>query len=213
MGVQVWSNVEVKVESAATNNTSITSISKANPAMVTVAAIGTIAIGDFVKILAAGMAQVDNRLFRVSGVTGSTFLLEGEDSTNYDDFTSGSAEEITFGTNLTVVSNITASGGDFQFIDVTTIHDTIQKQIPGNASASTFSMDCQWQPDDAGLKALKKASDNKEELGVMFVFSNGYRFMQTGYIGATLTPTGQAQAVVSTPVVITAFGRPTTYAT
>ena len=211
MGTQVWSNVAVKVQSAATNNTSITSISKAATAVVTVAAIGTITNGDYVKILATGMSQVDNRIFRVAGVASNTFQLEGVNSTGFDDFISGSAEEITFGTNLTVVSNITASGGDFEFIDVTTIHDTIQKQIPGNASSSTFSMDCQWIPDDPGLIALKQASDNKAELGVMFVFSNGYRFMQTGYIGATLSPTGSAQAVVSTPVVITAFGRPTTY--
>lgn len=213
MGVQVWSNVAVKVQSASTNNTSITSITKAVPAVVTVASIGTITNGDYVLIKAAGMTQVDNRLFRVAGVAGSTFQLEGVDSTQFDDFISGSADEITFGTNLTVVSNITASGGDFQFIDVTTIHDTIQKQIPGNASASTFSMDCQWMPDDPGLIALKAASDNKAELGIMFEFSNGYRYMQTGYIGATLSPTGSAQAVVSTPVVITAFGRPTSYAT
>jgi hypothetical protein len=213
MPVQVWSNVEVKVQSSASGLTTISSITKATTAVVTVAAIGTIANGDYVLIRAVGMSQVDNRLFRVAGVSGSTFELEGCDSTMFDDFISGSASEITFGTNLTVVSNISAAGGDFQYIDVTTIHDTIQKQIPGNASASTFTMDCQWQPDDPGLLSLKAASDNKAELGVMFVFSNGYRYMSTGYIGATLSPTGSAQAVVSTPVVITAFGRPTVYPT
>jgi hypothetical protein len=126
---------------------------------------------------------------------------------------SGSVEELTFGTALTVASNVSVSGGDFQFIDVTTIHDTIQKQIPGNASPTTFSLDCQWQPDDAGLIALKAASDSKAQKGIRITFANGYKYLVTGYVGATLSPTGSAQQVVSTPVVVTAFGRPTTYAT
>lgn len=215
MTVQVWSNVAIAVESAKGTAQTITSITKANPAVLTYSGSDTFANGDYVLLTVQGMSQVDGRLFRVANVNAGsdTFELEGCDSSAFDTFTSGTLEEITFGTSLTVASNVSVSGGDFQFIDVTTIHDTVQKQIPGNASPTTFSLDCQWQPDDAGLVAMKSASDAKAQKAVRITFANGYKFMCTGYIGCTLAPTGSAQQVVTTPVVITAFGRPTTYAT
>jgi hypothetical protein len=214
MSVQVWSNVGVSVQSAAATAITITAISKANPAVVTYTGTDP-SNGDYVLLSVQGMSQMDRRIVRVASVDAgaNTFACESVNSTAYDTFTSGTGQVLTFGTTLNVVSNISASGGDFQFIDVTTIHDDIQKQIPGNASPTTFSMDCQWQPDDAGLLAMKAASDSKSELGVMLSFANGYRYLVTGYIGCTLSPTGSAQQVVSTPVVITAYGRPQTYAT
>jgi hypothetical protein len=214
MGTQVWSNVGIAIESAKSASQSITGITKANPAVATYTGTDP-TNGDYVLITATGMSQVDGRIFRVANVNGggNTFELEGCDSSAFDTFATGSFVLLTFGTTLSVVSNVSVSGGDFQFIDVTTIHDTIQKQIPGNASPTTFSLDCQWQPDDAGLIALKAASDAKGLKGLRITFANGYKYLVTGYVGATLSPTGSAQQVVSTPVVLTAFGRPTTYGT
>jgi hypothetical protein len=214
MTVQVWSNVAIAVESAKAASQSITGITKANPAVATYTGTDP-TNGDLVLITAQGMSQVDGRIFRVANVNGggNTFELEGCDSSAFDTFSSGSFEILTFGTTLNVVANVSVSGGDFSFIDVTLIHDTIQKQIPGNASPTTFSLDCQWQPDDAGLIALKAASDAKAKKAVKITFANGYKYLVTGYVGATLSPTGSAQQVVTTPVVITAFGRPTTYST
>ena len=212
MSVQVWSNVAIAVESAKATAVTITGISKASTAIVTYSGTDP-SNGDYVLLSAQGMSQVDKRIVRVANVDSgaNTFEAEGVDSTSYDTFSSGTFEVLTFGTTLDVASNVSVSGGDFQFIDVTTIHDTIQKQIPGNASPTTFSLDCQWQPDDAGLIALKAASDAKAEKAVRITFANGYKYLVTGYIGCTLSPTGSAQQVVSTPVVITAFGRPQTY--
>lgn len=214
MSVQVWSNVAIAVESAKSAAQTITAITKAATAVITYTGADP-ANGSYALITAQGMSQMDRRIVRVANVDAGANTFEAEDvvSTNYDTFSSGTFELVTFGTTLTVASNVSVSGGDFQFIDVTTIHDTVQKQIPGNASPTTFSLDCQWQPDDAGLVALKAASDAKAEKAVRITFANGYKYLVTGYIGATLSPTGSAQQVVSTPVVITAFGRPQTYGT
>lgn len=214
MSVQVWSNVAVAVQSAIGSAITISGITKDSPGVVTYTGTDP-SNGDYVLLSVQGMSQLDVRIARVANVNASanTFELEGIDTTSYDTFTSGSFQVVTFGTTLNVVSNVQASGGDFQMIDVTTIHDTIQKQIPGNASPTTFSMECQWQPDDAGLIALKAASDAKAQRCVRLTFANGYKYLVAGYIGATLSPTGSAQQVVSTPVVITAYGRPQTYGT
>jgi len=120
---------------------------------------------------------------------------------------------ITFGTTLSVVGGLSSSGGDFNFIDVTTIHDSVNKQIPGNANASSFNLTCNWDPADAGLVALKTAADSKAVRCIRITFSDSTKYLFAGYVGATLAPTGSAQQKVETPVVFTVYGRPTAYST
>ena len=88
--------------------------------------------------------QLDQVVARIANVAANTFELEGIDATSYDTFTSGTANEVTFGTTLSSVSDINVSGGDFQMIDVTTIHDNVKKEIPGSASPVSISMTANW---------------------------------------------------------------------
>jgi hypothetical protein len=205
-----WSNIAIAVQSALAAADTITGITKANPGVVTSTAHGLVD-GDIVVLTVQGMHQLDGRVARVAGKTTDTFQLEGIDTTLFDTFTSGTAELITFGTALATATSVSASGGDFEFIDVTTIHDNVKKQIPGLANPSTFSFDNIWDVSDAGLVALKAASDTQAKRAVRFTFANGQKLYFTGYIGATLLPTGSAQEVVKTGVVITMFGKPTVY--
>lgn len=210
MGVKVWSNVQIAVQSALGANKTITGITKANPAVVTSTAHG-LANGAYVSLAALGMWQLDKVVARIANVAANTFELEGIDATSYDTFTSGTANEVTFGTTLSSVSDINVSGGDFDMIDVTTIHDNVKKTIPGSASPVEVSLTANWDPSDAGLAALKAASDARAERAIRFTFSDGAKWVFNGYIGATLSPTGQAQGKVSTPLKITAYGKPRAY--
>ena len=65
--------------------------------------------GDFVVLTVVGMHQVNGRVFRVANVNGAgnTFELEGENTTAYDTFTSGTAEVITFGTTAATFTGVT----------------------------------------------------------------------------------------------------------
>lgn len=206
-----WSNIAIAIESARGSALAVSAITKASTGVATSTAHG-LANGDFIYLEAQGMNQVDARVFRVAGVTTNTFNLEGENTTNYDTYTSGNAYKLTFGTTLSTLTSISASGGDFDFIDTTTIHDNIRKQIPGAASPSVYQFESIWDVADAGLVALKAASDASAQRAVRFVFANGQRLLFSGYIGATLLPTGSAQDIVKTNVSITGYGRPTVYA-
>lgn len=210
--VSKWSNVAVAIQSALDAADTISAISKANPGVVTATAHG-LSNGDYVKLTVQGMHQVDGRVFRVAGQTANTFELEGENTTDYETFTSGTAEKITFGTSMTTATGLQASGGDFDFIDVTTIHDNTRKQIPGLASPAVYTFENLWDPADAALAALKAASDNQAQRAVRFSFSGGQKVLFNGYVGCTFLPTGNAQDKVVTQVVITMFGRPTVYNT
>lgn len=211
--VSTWAGVAVAMQSALATGISVTSITKANPGVVTTGSAHSYSNGDYVLLTAQGMNQVNGRVFRITGASGSTFNLEGEDTTNYDTFTSGSVQKITFGTSIATLTTVNASGGDFDFIDTTTIHDIVKSQIPGQAAPSTYSFDSIWDVADAGLVALKTASDNKSQRCIRFSFANGQKVVFNGYVGTTLSPTGQAGDKVTTPVTITAFGRPTVYST
>ena len=208
--VSKWSNVAIAVQSALAAALTISAITKANPGVATSTSHG-LSNGDYVVVSAQGMYQVDARIFRVSSSTTNTFALEGEDTTNYDTFTSGSCQKITFGTTLSTLTGLTASGGDFNFLDTTTIHVNTKTQIPGVANPSTYSFESLWDVADAGLVALKSASDSQALRAIRITFANGQKLLFNGYIGATLLPTGNAQDIVKTSVVITGYGKPTVY--
>lgn len=212
MAAKLWSNVAIAVQSALGSALTITAITKASPGVATSASHG-LSNGAYVVLTITGMSQLDGRIARVANVTTNTFELESIDTTSFDTFSSGSCQAITFGTTLSVISDVNVSGGDFDMIDITTIHDNVKKLTPGAASPVQFSMTANWDPSDAGLTALKSASDARAVRAVRVTFSDATKWLCTGYIGCTLTPTGQAQGKVSTPIVITAYGRPTTYTT
>ncbi|MBK8773087.1 MAG: phage tail protein [Rhizobiales bacterium] len=205
-----WANVAVSVQSALAATKTITAITKNTTGVVSSTAHGY-SNGDYVLILAQGMYQVNYRVFRVSAVATDSFSLEGEDTTNYGTFVSGTAQKITFGTSLATLTSINASGGDFDFIDTTTIHDNIKTQVPGLPNPSNYTFDSFWDPSDAGLVALKSASDSQAQRAILFSFANGQKFTFNAYVGCSLSPTGSAQDLIKTTVVFTALGGPKAY--
>lgn len=215
--VRKWSGVAVAMQSALGADKTITAI--AVGATATVTATHDFSAGDYVVFNVQGMHQINKRVFRVLSVsTTVSFVIEGAgaaslDTTDFDAFTSGTCNKITFGTSITTATSMSASGGDFDFIDTTTIHDLIKTQVPGTANPMSYSFDNIWDPTDAGQIALKAASDAQAERAFKFTFGTGGPIMvSNGYVGFTGAPTGSAQDKVVSPAVMTAFGSPTYYA-
>lgn len=217
MAAKVWSNVQVAIQSALATAVTVGAggITKASPAVATYTGTDP-SNGDYLYLSSIlGMYQLDERIVRAANVNAgaNTVELEGVDSTLYDTMVSGNMQVVTFGTTLSLITDVSVSGGDFEFIDTTTIHDITRTQIPGVASPIQFSMTAQWDPASTALLALKAASDAKAIRGVRFTFADGTKFLFPGYVGCTLVPTGSAQGLVTTPIVITGKGRATAYAT
>lgn len=211
--VSLWSGVAIAVQSALGSAQAISGITKASPGVATYAGTDP-SNGDFLYLSSIqGMSQVDERVFRAANVNagGNTVELEDENTSSYDTFSSGNLQVITFGTTLAIVTDLQVSGGDFEQIDITTIHDNVRKTQPGAASPIVFSGSCVWDVSDTGFAALKSASDNKAKRAIKITFANSQKVVFTGYIGFTGMPTGSAQDKVVTPFQITMFGRPTTY--
>lgn len=209
--VRKWANVAVVFQSALAAADSITAITKANPGVASSTAHGFVN-GDFVLLTVQGMYQVDGKVVRVANKTNDTFELEGINTTSYETFSSGTAELITFGNSITTATSMSASGGDFDFIDTTTIHMNRKTQIPGLSNPETYTFDNLWDISDAGQIAMKAASDAQAQRCFKFTFGTGGPIMLfTGYVGFTGAPGGNAQDKVTSSASITAFGTPTYY--
>lgn len=213
-----WSNVAVALESARAAAQVITGITKAAPGVVTTS--GTLPTnGAYVVFDVVGMNQINGAVYRVSGATGGTFKLADVatgsevDTTNFDAFTSGSFSVVTLGTSVTTATTINSSGGEFDKIDTTTIHDSQRTTIPGLPTAMAYTMEHIWDPADAGLKAMNTAYKSNTKKAVMFTFGlGGPKMVFQCYIGATLLPGGQAQGLVTTQSTFDLDGFPTYYA-
>lgn len=209
--VRKWSNVAVAMQSAIAADITITNITKASEGVVT--ATNTLTAGDYVYLKIQGMFQLDGRVARIKTVSGTGFTLEGIDTTNFDTFSSGTCAKLTFGTSITTATSLSSSGGDFDFIDTTTIHGNAKTQIPGLPNPSTYTFENIWDVSDAGLLAMKAAADAQGIRAFKFTFGTGGQIMVfAGYVGASLLPGGSAQDKVTTSAVITMNGSPSYYA-
>lgn len=208
----VWKNVAVAMQSEIAAAKTISGITKANPGVVTATAHGY-SDGDYVVLTVQGMNQVNDRVFRVANKTTDTFELGGENTTNFDTFSSGTAQKLTFGTTISSAIDVSASGGEFDMIDITTIHDAVKREMPGLPSAISFSMNHIWDPTDAGQIAMKAASDIQGKRAFKFQFGTGGKIIVfNGYVGFVGLPGGSAQDKVTTASVVTMNGTPTYYA-
>jgi len=215
--VRKMSNVAIAMQSALAAALTITSISKAAPGVVTVT--HSYANGDYVLMTVNGMSQLNGRVFRVCNVsTTVSFQLEdisggtGISTVNFDTFTSGTCQKITFGTSISTAATLDASGGDFSFLDTTVIHSNIKSQIPGIADPLSFKMDHLWDITDAGQIAMLAASNAQTQLAFKITYGTGGPIQTfTGYVGFAGAPKGGAQEVLKSSATITAFGAPTYY--
>lgn len=211
-----WSNVALAMQSALATAVVITGITKANPGVVSYTDAGSSdpSNGDYVLLSVQGMHQLNTRVARVANVSGAgnTFELEGIDTSDFDTFSSGTFQVITFGTSITSATSISSSGGGFDFLDTTTIHSNTRTQMPGLPAAITYTMDHIWDVSDAGQVAMKSASDAQDQRAFKFTFGTGGQIMVVaGYVGFDGSPGGSAQDIVKTSAVITANGTPTYY--
>jgi hypothetical protein len=213
MEVTKWSNVTVQIQSALATALAITGITKASPGVVSYTGTDP-SDGDYVVFGVEGMYQLDDVVARIDNVVGGsdTFEVEGIDTTLFDTFTSGEAQVITFGTTMSTAASVTASGGEFDFQDTTTIHKNRKTQVPGLPNPATFTFDLFWDPADAAHVAMKYASDNQLKRAFKFSFANGKKVVFTGYVGFSGLPTGSAQEPVKCSAVITMEGNPQYYA-
>jgi Phage tail tube protein, TTP len=200
----VWSNANIDIQTNPTAAAQVISgITKANPAVVTYVGADPVS-GTYIKITGVvGMVEV------VGG--SNTLELEDIDSTAFGTFVSGNMTPIEFGVSMTTVQDVNSGGGEFQFTDITTIHDALQKRIPTVSSPFTMGLGCLFKPSDAAHIELGKANRTKTTRAIRVRWATGDEAAWLAYVGASGIPTGSAQQVVKTTVSFEGQGTPNFY--
>lgn len=197
MAVKFWTNQTVQMQSAIGAAQAVTGISKASPGVVTTS--GTLpANGQYVLMEVQGMSQVHNRIFKVSGASGSAFNI-GVDTTLFGTFTSGTFKVVTFGTAFSSLRDIQSSGGDPVFEDTTTIHGANDTQAIVSSSPESFSATADWDPTDAALIAANTAFVNRSPRGMRFADADNSEYLFYAYVAAAFNPTVSGKKKV-TPI-------------
>jgi len=195
--VNVWSKVAIDVQTVLGPAKTITAISKAAVGVVSSATHG-FANGAYVLLKLSGMIEADQMVVRVANTAAGTFEMEGVDTTLFNTFSSGTAQEITFGASAATVQDVNSSGGEAKEIDTTTVHQDTDTAIPGNKSALSYTFGNIWDPADPALKELKKADNVKGERCVRITFASGAKVVFNCYPTASLAPGGSKGEVVTT---------------
>jgi hypothetical protein len=211
--ISTWTDVDVFMQSAIGAAVAVSTLTNAAEGVIGTGSAHGISTGEFFLLKAQGMPEVDGRIFRAKAASGSTLTIEGENTTNYGTFTSGTIQKITYGTNLATLTDVNGSGGEFDNIDTTFLKDKSRSSIPGLSAATEYKFESAWDVSDPGLIAAKAASTQKAQRAFMIVFSNGQRVVFYGYIGAQLIPGGSKGNMVTTSISINAQGELTVYAT
>lgn len=205
-----WANVNIDIQTALGTAQTISSITKANPGLVTYVGSDPTS-NDIILITAAGMTEVHNRAFAAENVVGASNTFEIEDTTDNHTFVSGSFSPVTLGASMTNVQDVSASGGDPEFADTTTIHDQIRRRTPTVVSPFSIQFGCLWAPGDAAAIELAKAARTLTTRVIKITFADGSYMVGNAYVSAAGVPTGQAQDVVKTNVSLEFQGLPTVY--
>lgn len=165
---------------------SISAISKANPAVVTETAHGRLD-GDVIKIgSAAGMTEVNDRLFVIDVIDANSYRLLGVNSTGYGTYTSGGKVYVPTWSNWCELKGYNRQPAASPDLDATTICSESSEYEVGLPDPGTTQFDFNFAPRTAIQVAAKDYYDGdnagKQIATRVDLPANGGRMIQIGTI-------------------------------
>lgn len=206
----------VAIASTYGSSSNMTAITNAANAVATLGAGHGAVVGDFLEVN-SGWDRLNGRIVRVSAVSTNEVTLEGINTTStalYPAGTgTGTVRRITAWTSISqITAELSVSGGDPQFADITTLTDTIQKQIPTTRTPVQVTLPVFYDPTLSWWATVLSASDAATPVGLRMIFSNGSRLVANGYWSLRQVPTVQ-DSTLRGEISVSFFSDPTTYAT
>lgn len=197
---------------------SFSAASNAAECVLSFAADPGLAGGEVVEVN-SGWGRLNNRLARVGSVSGAgpyLVTLEDIDTSDTDVYPpgsgTGSVREISGWTEITQKKNISASGGEQQFADATSIEDDVEKKIPTIRSAVSVSVEVFDDPELAYVPVVKEAADASRVAGVKMSFPNGSVLYANAYWSIQDVPNIAKNEVLTAKVDMSYASAPTRYA-
>ena len=202
-----------KTYSASINTSTVTNAANA---VVTTASAHSFSVGDYIEV-SSGWGLLDKRVVRcMTGTTGSTIVLEGIDTTDTTKYPAGagvgSVRKVMAWTQITQVRSISASGGQQQYADVTSIVDVVTRQIPTVRGAVEMTVDVFDDPSLSWYADVMKADDARAPYGMILAFPNGSKTVANAYWSLMRVPTMAQNEALMTQISLSYAAEPVRYA-
>lgn len=192
-----------------------TAATNASPCALAVSG-STIVAGDYVEV-SSGWGLLDKRLVRAgAGTSATSIVLEGIDTTDTTKYPAGagigSVRKVTAWTQITQVRSISASGGQQQYADVTSIVDVVTRQIPTVRGAVEMTVDVFDDPSLAWYADVIKADEARTPYGMILAFPNGSKTVANAYWSLMRVPTMAQNEALMTQISLSYAAEPVRYA-
>lgn len=159
----------------------------------------TLADGDFVEYN-SGWTKADNRIFRVTGATGTTLVLEGLDTSDTERFPAGSGtgtiRKITSWQQLSKISNFAKTGGEPQTTTEQYLEDDFETEYTTITSAMAFTFDIADNVTNPGYLALKDISDVQGDTALRISLKNGAKLLYKVGVFLSEDPTMEVNTIM-----------------
>ena len=190
----------------------VTAASNASSAVLTVT--NTLSIGDFVEYV-SGWSRANNRIFRLSAVSGTTVTLEGLDTSSTTLFPvgggTGTIRKINTWTSITQVVDTVLSGGDLQTTTFQYLENDFEQELSTVVAASSIDLTLGDDPSLAGYAALKAASDTRGTAAFRIVLPTGSILLYNTKPFLNETPTTTKNELMTVAAKLNLLGKVTRY--
>ena len=187
--MQLPNNFAFALASAFAAAVSITAATNATEAVCT--ATNTFAAGDFVEYT-GGWSKANGRVFRLKAATGTSFTLEGLDTTDVTLFPAGagvgSVRKVTTWVPIVGVPSAEISGGDGKTVEVPLVDSDTPVMLPDGFTATTVTLTI---ADDKSLPhhaALKLVSEGVKLTCLRGILPGGGILLYAGYCSFNESP-------------------------
>ena len=203
---------------AKTYGTSVamTAITNAAEAVATLGAGHGVIVGDYLE-LTSGWGRLNGRIVRAKTVATNDVTLEGINTTSTTLYPAtsgtGSIRRITVWESIAQIKELSLSGGDQQFADITTLDDVVAKQIPTIRNAQALSIQAFDDPSLAYYATVVGYAETSTQAAVRLAFPNGSKIVANGYWSVKKVPEVARNEALVTTLDMSIVSEPTRYAT
>lgn len=181
MGTITGRNVKIEVALTFAAAVNPTAVAKANPAVVTLNSHGLAdgAVGYWSSVT-AGMVELQDQAFHVSGSVTNTWNMAGLDTTDYTTYTAGSVIMASTWGTLVEATSYAVGGGAPNTIDDTRLHEAKSRNIAGLLPSQDLTFDIRNQEIDGTVLAFVEAKA-KRGLNILVKITKGSQVLRVAY--------------------------------
>lgn len=215
MAITLTTGTTLSVAKTYAASATFSAATNASQCQLTTDSAHSLAAGDYIEV-SSGWGLLDQRVVRcATGTTGSTIVLEGINTTNTTNYPAGAGagrvRKVTTWSQITQVKTLSASGGEQQFADVTSIVDVVARQMPTIRGAVTMTVDVYDDPTLAWYADVSAADEARSPYGLLMSFPNGSKLVANAYWGLMRVPTMAQNEALMTQISLSYAAEPVRY--